>query len=313
MRKRHIGDIYRTVFPKPKPRMHQRPARIIPVLLLLPVLLQSGCAIHKKATVGASAIMLQEVAKASSKQSDLKIVREAMPSYLLLMDGMVEGWPDNPKILLGAAQGYSSYASAFTSDEDRDHAAVLFARAKRYALKAVELRGLKDPAGCPFDEFEKRLDRFGKKDVPYLFWAAACWGSWINQNLDSMEAMAELPRVERMMRKALELDESFYFGGPHLFMGIWYASRPPVAGGDLVTAKEHFLKAVEIGNGRFLMARVLYAEHYAKRAFDKDLYVSILKQVVEAPADVPPELTLLNTVAKKKAVEMLEKADEFFD
>ena len=26
--------------------------------------------------------------------------------------------------------------------------------------------------------------------------------------------------------KVLELDEGFYYGGPHLFMGIWFASRP---------------------------------------------------------------------------------------
>jgi len=41
-----------------------------------------------------------------------------------------------------------------------------------------------------------------------------------------MEAMSELPRVEWMMKRALELDEGFYYGGPHLFMGIWYGSRP---------------------------------------------------------------------------------------
>ena len=313
MMKRRLRGIFQTIFPKPEPRVDHRTGRIVTVFLLSLALFQSGCSIHKKATVGASAIMLQEVAKASYKQSDLKIIRAAMPSYLLLMDGMVEAWPDNPKILLGAAQGYSSYASVFVSVEDRDHATVLFAKAKDYALKAVDLKGLKDPAGSPFDEFEKRLDRFDKNDVPYIFWAAACWGNWINRNLDSMEAMAELPRVERMMRKALELDEGFYYGGPHLFMGIWYASRPPVAGGNLDTAKEHFLEAVEFGDGRFLMAYVLYAEHYAKRSFDKDLYVSILKKVIEAPADDPPELTLLNTAAKRKASEMLEEADEFFD
>jgi hypothetical protein len=95
-------------------------------------------------------------------------------------------------------------------------------------------------------------------------------------------------------------------------MGVLYASRPPVAGGNLDLSKEHFLKAIEIGKGEFLMAHVYYADYYARKAFDRELFVATLKKVVATSADTVPELTLLNTVARQKAEVLLAKTDDFF-
>src|SRR4030043_55020 len=211
----------------------QNQSRIFFLLCLLFIL--SACLPSKKLTVGATATLLEEVAKASYRQSDLRILREGMPAYLMLIDGMVQTVPDNEQLLIAAAQSYSSFAS--------------------------------------------------------LFWAATCWANWIRLNLDSMEAMSELPRVEWMMKRVLELDEGFYYGGPHLFMGIWLASRPKVAGGDLGKAQGHFLKAMDLGQGKFLMAYIYYAKYYAQKITDKELFVSTLKKFIETPASIAPELT----------------------
>ena len=127
-----------------------------------------------------------------------------------------------------------------------------------------------------------------------------------------MEAMADLPRVEMLMKKVLELDEAFYYGGAHIFMGALEASKPKVAGGDLDRARDHFLRAIELGDEKFLMARIYYADYYAKKAFDEELFISILEKVREIPADIIPELTLLNTVAHTRAKEMLDRVDEYF-
>lgn len=282
-------------------------------LFLFLLSLLSGCFSNKKLTIRNTAALLEEIGKASSKQTDLRIIREGMPAYLLLIDGMVEAVPDNEQLLISAAQTYSSYASLFVEDQDKEYGRLLFGKGKSYALRALERRGLKDPLRKPFDEFKEELNRLGKKDIPYIFWSATCWANWISLNLDSMEAMAELPRVEWMMRKVLEIDEGFYFGGPHLFMGIWYASRPKVAGGDLKRAQGHFLKAIDLGKGKFLMAYVYYANYYARQVLDKDLFVSTLEAVLKAPIDIAPELTLLNTIAKKKAQELKGRVEEFFE
>jgi tetratricopeptide (TPR) repeat protein len=282
-------------------------------LFLFIISSQSACLYSKKVRVGTAALLLEDVAKAAYKQSDLETIREGMPSYLMLMDGMVEAWPDNEQLLIAAAQAYSSFTSVLREDQDKGYQRLLLEKARAYALQSLVQRGFGDPITSSFDDFEEDVKASDKKDVPYIFWAATCWASWISMNLDSMEALAELPRVELMMRRALELDETFYYGGPHLFMGIWFASRPPVAGGDLQKAQRHFLRALELGEGKFLMAYVYYADAYARRALDKGLFISTLQKVLETPADCVPELTLLNTVAKKKAQQLLNSADEYFE
>ena len=288
--------------------------RRLGILILLGILsLSLACFPSKKMTVISVGSLLEGVAKASNRQPDLRLLQDGMPAYLMLMDGMMESWPDNGPLLLAAAQGYSSYASAFWVDEDKEYAKNLYGKARRYALRSLELRGLKKPAETPLDDFKEGLKGLGKKDVPYIFWTAACWGSWISLNLESMEAMAELPRVEAMMNRVLELDERFYYGGAHLFMGIWFSSRPKGYGGDLKKAQDHFLKAIEFGQGKFLMGYVYYAENYARKAMDRDLFTSTLQKVLETPADVSPDLTLLNTVAKKKAETLLSRVDEYFE
>ncbi len=281
-------------------------------LLFLLIALLTGCATSKTMTVAATASLLEDVVKASYKQSDLRLIREGMASYLMLIDGMVEALPDNERLLISAAQSYASYASAFVQDEDSEYALALYARAREYALRALEQIGFTNPVSRSFDDFEIGLKDLGKKDVSYIFWAATCWGSWISLNRGSIEAMAELPRVELMMKRVLALDEAFYYGGAHIFMGILDASRPKIAGGDLNQARDHFLKAIELGDGKFLMAQIYYADYYAKKTFKKELFLSILQEVLKTPADGTSELTLLNTVAHSKAKKMLEEADDFF-
>jgi hypothetical protein len=272
-----------------------------------------GCFPSKKLTVGAAALLLEDVAKSSYKQSDLRIIREGMPAYLMLLDGMIETWPGNGRLLMAGAQGYASFASAFLEEESKEYAREVYGKARKYALNSLETRGLKDPVSTPFDEFNKKLKNLGKRDVPYLFWTATCWASWIKLNIDSMEALAELPRVEMMMRRVMELDESFYYGGPHLFMGVWYASRPKMFGGDPERARSHFLKAIEYGEGKFLMAYVYYADYYARQNLEKELFLTALQKVLDTPAEIQPDLTLLNTLAKKKAKELLSNVEEYFD
>ncbi len=289
----------------------QKQTRFLFFLCLL--LLLSACFPNKKMTVGATATLLEEIARASYRQSDLRILREGMPAYLMLIDGMIQAVPDNEQLLIAAAQSYSSFASLFVEDQDKEYASLLYEKGRRYALRSLEMRGFRKPLQRPFDDFKEGLKRLGKKEVPYLFWAATCWANWIRLNLDSVEAISELPRVEWMMERALELDEGFYYGGPHLFMGIWYATRPKIAGGDLNKAQEHFLKALDLGQGKFLMAHVYYANYYARNMTNKDLFTSTLQKVLETPAETSPDLVLVNTVAKKQAKELLSHVEEYFE
>jgi tetratricopeptide (TPR) repeat protein len=285
---------------------------ILSGLLLPSLLLYSACIPSKKLTVAAVGSILEDVARSSSKQSDITIIREGTPAYLMLIDGLIEAYPKNEELLIAGAKSYSSYAAVF-SEEDRDKARLLYLKGKEYGLRALsKRREFEELLPKSPSQSEPCLEELGKKDVPALFWTASSWGSWISLSTDSVEALADVPKVICMMQRVLELDETFYYGGPHLFMGVYHVSRPKAYGGNPEKALSHFNKAFELGQEKFLMAHVLYAKYYARQTFDRELFVSTLEKVLEAPADSVPELTLLNTVAKQQAKELLEKVDDYF-
>jgi hypothetical protein len=114
------------------------------------------------------------------------------------------------------------------------------------------------------------------------------------------------------MERILELDESYSYGSPHLLLGTYLAAKPAILGGDTAKAKGHFDRALALADGKFLAAKVLYARYYLTRIQDRELFVETLEEVLNAPADTVPELTLSNVTAKEQAKELLEKTDEYF-
>jgi hypothetical protein len=280
--------------------------------LLLSLPFHSACIPTKGLTTAGVGSLLEDIATSSAKQSDISIIRDGTPAYLMLIDGLIEAHPRNEKLLLAGARAYSSYAALF-AEENRGKAKGLYLKGKHYGIRALsKKREFKELLPKSANEFEPCLKDFDKKDVPALFWTASCWGSWISLSTDSVEAMAEIPKVISMVQRVLELDEGFYFGGPHLFMGVYHASRPKAYGGDPEKARHHFEKAFELGQGKFLMAHVLFAKYYARQAFNRELFVSALEKVLGTPADSIPELTLLNTIAKHEAKRLLERVNDYF-
>jgi len=72
--------------------------------------------------------MIDDLSMAVMKQNDPQLVRDGAPAYLLLIDGIIEGQPDNPDLLLAGAQLYGAYNSAFVGSKDKN--ARLFYRRK---------------------------------------------------------------------------------------------------------------------------------------------------------------------------------------
>ena len=72
-----------------------------------------------------------------------------------------------------------------------------------------------------------------------------------------------------------------------------------------------FERAVELSGGRNLMAKVLFAEYYARLVFDRPLHDRLLEEVVAADPE-EPGLTLSNTLAQEQARQLLDDADDYF-
>ena len=279
--------------------------------LLACAFLLTGCFSTQQLVTDKAASLFREVALSAGRQSDVTLVRSGIPAYLMLIDGMIQNYPDNPDLLLAGARAYASYASVLEEDES-SRAAYLYGRGKEYAVKSLSLHPLfKDAMGKPLATFQESLGRTRTSDVPALFWVGNIWGSWIAV-ADSAEAMADLPWVEALIERVLVLDPSYYYGCPHLFKAILLSARPEQFGGSLQQADEQFKKAIAAGNGKFLMAYVYYAQYYARKTLNRDLFESTLQKVLDTPATSEPDLTLANTLAQQKAKKLLEQADEFF-
>ncbi len=137
------------------------------ILFILPALVfVTGCFSSQQIVAEKAPALFREVALSANRQSDVVLVRQGIPSYLMLIDGMVQSYPNHKDLLLAGAQAYAAYASVLEEDE-QDRAAYLNERAKKYALQALELTPpFKDALGKPLDVFQKKTGRDPEKGCP---------------------------------------------------------------------------------------------------------------------------------------------------
>lgn len=263
--------------------------------------------------VRSTAALLEEGAAAFHQEPDPGLARDAMPGQLKLMESLLRNDPENPRLLAALSEGFVGYAFLFVEDAEPDRAKELYRRAAGYGLRLLgtnkTLRGLERLGP---KEMTATLRQAGPDDVPGLYWTAYAWAAWANLDKNDPEALAAVPKAVRMMRRVLELEPGFQFGGPDTFFGVYYCARPRIAGGDPKKGDEHFRKAAARTKGRFLMAKTLRAQHCAVAVFDEDLFRSLNREVLDSSAGALEDARLANEVAKLKSKKLLESFDDLF-
>ena len=249
---------------------------------------------------------------ALQKQTDLKLIEEGAPSLLLLLDGLIDSDPDNESFLMTGAKAYGGYASILNEDGHVDRAVNMSIKARQYGITLLkQLPGLENIENSSLDDIEHALKQISSSKVGHLFWGAYGWAVWIQYQQGAPAAMADLPIVERIMLRVVELDESYYYGGAHIFLGTYYGSRPPILGGKPEESRKHFERALALNKRKFLLTQVAYAESYARTAFDRDLYLQLLAEVIKQPLE-NDDLASSNKLAKVMAEKLIGQVDEFF-
>ncbi len=257
--------------------------------------------------------LVDPLAQSLQQQTDLELVCDGTPAFLLMIDGFVDSDPDNTRLLTTATQAYAAYTAALTECGKPDRAAQLSDRAKKYGKSLLsELPGFERSVSKPLTDFTRTLTRFDRSDTASLFWGATGWATWVQYQEGSPAALADLPKIEQIMLRVLQLDEGFYNGGAHLFLGAYYASRPKMYGGKPEESQQHFERALQLSKRQFLLTQVTYAETYARMVFDRELYVGLLQEVLNFPLESNPGSALSNLIAKRKARRLLDHVDEYF-
>lgn len=272
----------------------------------------SGCSTSQLVARGASPLIDHGMA-AMNRETDLELARASIPANLKMVEALLLADPGNVAYRVQAAMGFYGYALGFVEPDDRDRAAALYQRARDHALVALERAGI-TPATLTGDAagLEQALARLDVRAVPALFWTASAWGKWIELQLDDPARLAELPRVESLMQRVLALDETYYYGGAHLFFGVYYGGRAPMFGGDFVRAARHFDRAAALSHDRLLFVEVYRARYLLRQTGDRAAFHATLKRVLDAPARLDPDLNLANAMAKKQAAELLTQEEDLF-
>ena len=272
------------------------------------MLLLSGCATLISSI---TSDMADNLTHAILNQNDLETVRDGAPAYLLMIDSMIEGDRENPRLLLSGAKLYGAYTTLFVDDAERanrlSNTSLEYAR----AALCLELKSVCAALSAKQAEFDVTLSEVSKSDVAVLYGFASSWAGWIQRNASDWNALANLPKLTAMFERSVELDGSHDSGGAHLYLAVLATQLPPSLGGKPEKGRVHFEQAREYASGHNLMVDVFMAQYYARIVFDKDLHDQLLQSVL-ADAGEHPGFTLINAYARQQATLLLAESDEYF-
>ena len=256
--------------------------------------------------------LARNLSDAVLNQEDPKIVRDGAPAYLLLLDSLVAGNPENPVILSSASDLYASYSAIFVNDANRSK--ILSERALKYSKKALCI-SYEDSCNWDdysFDDFNLSLDDFDMKYSDLLLTYSTSYLVYIRSHSNDWNAIARLPYIESALEYYVEKNpETENIDSVYTYLGILSTLLPPALGGDYEKGKRYFENAIEFSGDKNLSAKVEYALSYARPLYDRELHDKLLQEVISSNP-VKKNYTLLNVIAKEQASAMLEDADEYF-
>ena len=256
--------------------------------------------------------LARNLSDAVLNQEDPKIVRDGAPAYLLLLDSLVAGNPENPVILSSASDLYTSYSAIFVNDANRSK--ILSERALKYSKKALCI-SYEDSCNWDdysFDDFNLSLDDLDMKYSDLLLTYSTSYLVYIRSHSNDWNAIARLPYIESALEYYVEKNpETENIDSVYTYLGILSTLLPPALGGDYEKGKRYFENAIEFSGDQNLSAKVEYALSYARPLYDRELHDKLLLEVISSNP-VKKNYTLLNVMAKEQASSMLEDADEYF-
>ena len=288
--------------------LHSRRFAVRACLLLAALLAVTGCGrLVSKATSGISSGLSAGI----ENHDDPETVRSALPAYLLMLDGLIESSPDNAGLLLTGSRLYGVYAGVFVDDPAR--ATRLARRALGYAGRVFcpERPAICESKGRPFEAFEAAAGTLPAGDLEALFAYAAAWAGLIQADSGNWSMIADIPKVQALLERVVALEPTYQDGQPLLYLGVLSTLLPPAYGGKPEQGQAYFERALALSDGRNQMARVLYAQHYTRLVFDRELHDRLVEEVLSADP-VAPHLTLSNVLAQQRAAELKASADHYF-
>jgi predicted anti-sigma-YlaC factor YlaD len=294
----------------------------LPVLVALCVL--SGCSVRQVALNQAADAMAGS-GTAFASDDDPELIRAAAPFSLKLMDTVLEDNPKHVGLLTAAAKGYTQYAFVFAQQDgeeiedtdlaratkDFDRARRLYLRARGYAFRGLDSAHLGMVAALEHDP-RIGVQQAQSQDVPLLYWSAASIGGWISLSKDDANAVAQVPLMEALIDRALELDESWDKGAIHTFLISYELVRAQRSGDPVARARAHFERAIALSQGKQAAPYVALAESVAVKQQNRAEFERLLKQALSVDVEAERSSRLANVVMQQRARWLLSRTDRLF-
>ncbi len=247
-----------------------------------------------------------------SQQNDIELVCEGTPAYLLMIDSLIADDPSNTALLALGAKAYSGVIGALQEcGVSPDRIAAYAEKGHQYGISLLSAKLPVQPADS-IAELEDKLDSISKSTVSEIFWGVFSWIVWVEQQQGAPAAMADLGKIEKILLRIIEVDESVQNGASHFLLAGYYGSRPRMFGGDLEKSEFHFKRALDLSGRKMLIFQTVYAQTFARISNNKELHDALLHEVLNFAIKSSPENTLANLIAKRKAKRLLQE-DFFLD
>lgn len=295
-------------------------------MFLSGILLISACSIEQMIVERLADSLSSGMGTSFSGEDDPELVGDALPFALKLFDSLLEQTPRHADLLLATGSAYIMYANAYVQTEAEmldasehekkqrllQRAGRLYLRGRDMVLKSLEVKYPGFGACLENREYEKAFYPIEKQDTGRLYWAAVGWFAAFSLDGFNLDLSISVLKAEKMMEKALELNESYNFGAIHDFYILFNGSMPEGRGYDEAKAREHFTRSIEITKGQNASPYFNLAVSVSIKNQNKEEYISLLNEALAVNPDAIPDIRLLNIIIQRKAKWYLEHIDDYF-
>jgi len=214
--------------------------------------------------------------------------------------------------LVSLSRAYNLLADAFLANPaDRDQSLLALEKGMRVGERALLASAPALAARVAAGErIDAALAALPKESMAAAYWYGAnLTGYALIKGLRTAVYYRE--RILAVLNHLVALDEHFLAAGPERLLATFYALAPSAAGGDLAKARLHFERALALAPNE-LWTRVVYAEQYAVKARDRELFTRLLGEATALDPAEPAELRPEHVLWQNRALQLLAKADDLF-
>lgn len=220
--------------------------------------------------------------------------------------------PGNAEVLVSLTRAHYFLADGYLrAEKDEKEYLKVMDKGVKWGEKAMVVSSPEfQKAMADGKKFPEAVKLVGKEGVPAMYWYASSLGKWAKKKGFAV-LLGQKDNVKATMDRCLELDPTFYHGGPHRYFGAYYAIAPAFAGGDLEKSKVHFKKSLEIAPD-FVGTKVLWAGELAVKTQDEETFDALIAEIEAAKEDAIPEVMPELRVEKQKAAELKAQRSDLF-